>query len=90
MRGIEIPEFPVLRGQDAIDALNEIIKDLEQQKGKELTKKQAKALMKVANELIHSIREEMLIEASRKPKRGKFAIFRKFEGSTLPKLEFRI
>ncbi len=87
MRVIEIPEFPTLRGQEAIDALNEIIKELEQQKGKELTEKQAKALIKVANGLISSIKVEIDSKISDKRKPSRFAVFRKFEDSVLPRLQ---
>lgn len=87
MRVIEIPEFPTLRGQEAIDALNEIIKELEQQKGKELTEKQAKALIKVANGLISSIKVEIDSKISDKRKSSRFAVFRKFEDSVLPRLQ---
>jgi len=88
MRNLVIPEIPILRGQEAIEALNEIIKELEQQKGNELTEKQAKALMKVANELISSIKAEMDSEASNKRKLGKFAVFKRFEDTVLPRLQF--
>ncbi len=87
MRVIEIPEFPTLRGQEAIDALNEIIKELEQQKGKELTEKQAKALIKVANGLISSIKVEIDSKIPDKRKSSRFAVFRKFEDSVLPRLQ---
>lgn len=87
MRVIEIPEFPTFRGQEAIDALNEIIKELEQQKGKELTEKQAKALIKVANGLISSIKVEIDSKISDKRKPSRFAVFRKFEDSVLPRLQ---
>ncbi len=84
---IEIPEFPTLRGQEAIDALNEIIRELEEQKGKELTKKQAKALIKFANGLISSIETEMSSETSGKNKPKHFAFFKKFEDAILPRLQ---
>jgi len=87
MKLIEIPQFPALRGQDAIEALNEIIREFEEQKGKELTEKQAKALIKFANGLISSIEAEMSSGTSdrNKPKR---ALFKKFEDAILPRLQF--
>jgi len=87
MKLIEIPQFPTLRGQDAIEALNEIIKEFEEQKGKELTEKQAKALIKFANGLISSIEAEMSSGASDRNK-PKCALFKKFEDAVLPKLQF--
>jgi ribosomal protein L17 len=88
MKVIEIPEFPTLRGQDAIDALNEMIKELEEQKGKELTEKQAKALIMVANQLITSVRAEMHSEGSDKHKLRRFSAFEKFENRVLPRFQF--
>jgi len=87
MQLIEIPQFPTLRGQDAIEALNEIIKELEEQKGKELTEKQAKALIKFANGLISSIEAEMSSGTSNRNK-PKSAFFKKFEDAVLPRLQF--
>lgn len=81
MQAIRIPEISTLRGQDAINALNEIIKDLEKQMDKELTEKQAEILMKVANELIYCIKQEMLTGTADKYKPHAFAAFRKFEDS---------
>ena len=52
---IEIPEFPKLRGKNAIKALHGLIAELEEQRGKELTDKQTKALIKAAKGLISSI-----------------------------------
>ena len=53
-----IPEFPTLRGEAAIKALNEYIAELEEQKPVELTDKQVNAIIKFARELITSIRSE--------------------------------
>lgn len=86
---IKVPEFPILRGQDAIDALNEIVKELKEQKDKELTVKQAKALTKFANGLILSIQAEMSLETPTK-KRPKHAtaFLKKFEDALSPMLHF--
>jgi len=83
---IEIPEFQVLRGQDAIDALNEIIKELKEHKDKELTAKQAKALTKFANGLILSIQAEMssMVSTKKTPKHSAF--LKKFEDILSPRL----
>ena len=58
MRYIEIPDFPILRGEKAIKALYDFINELEEQRGKELTDKQTDALIKLAHGLISSIEEE--------------------------------
>jgi hypothetical protein len=55
MQPIEIPEFEILRGEKAIDALYVFINELEEQRDKELTDKQTNALIKLANGLISSI-----------------------------------
>jgi hypothetical protein len=87
-RMIEIPEFPVLRGQEAIDALNEIVKELKEHKDKELTVKQAKALTKFANGLILSIQAEMSSEAPTKKRPKHAAFLKKFEDALSPVLHF--
>ena len=57
---IEIPEFSVLRGEEAIWPLLDFINEVEEDRSKGwLTKKQAKALIKLANGLISSIEAEM-------------------------------
>jgi len=38
MQPIEIPELPKLRGEEAIEALYDFVNELEEQKGKELTR----------------------------------------------------
>ncbi len=58
MRRIEVPDFPILRGEDAIDALQGYIRELDKQKKPELTKNQKEALMKLANGLISAIKKE--------------------------------
>jgi len=85
---IEVPQFPVLHGQDAIDALNEIIKELKEQKTKELTVKQAKALIKFANGLILSIQAEMSSETLVKKRPKHAAFLKRFEDALYPRLHF--
>ena len=58
MQPVEIPEFPKLRGEEAIEALNDFVRELEEQRGKELTDKQTTALMKFSLGLISSIEAE--------------------------------
>jgi len=55
---IEIPEIPELRGQKAIRALYNAITELEEQRGDQLTDKQARALIKIAKGMISSIQVE--------------------------------
>jgi len=66
MQFIEVPEFPRLRGEKAIEALYDFVNELEEQRGKELTDKQAAALIKFAKGLILSIEEEKLSGTSDK------------------------
>lgn len=58
MQPIEIPKFRRLRGKKAIKALHDFINELEEQRGEELTEKQAAALIKFARGLISSIEAE--------------------------------
>lgn len=58
MAFIEIPEMQVLQGSEAIELLNQMIKEFQQQKGARLTEKQAAALTKTANQMILMIRRE--------------------------------
>ena len=58
MQPFEIPEFPKLRGEEAIEALHEFSRELEEQRGKELTDKQTTALTKFSLGLISSIEAE--------------------------------
>jgi len=62
---IEIPKLPTWRGEEAIEALQEIIKEFEQQRGKELTDNQANAMIKLAKGLISSIEAEIASSKSR-------------------------
>lgn len=55
---IEIPEIPKLRGEKAIRTLYSAIAELEEQRGNQLTDKQAKALIKIAKGMILSIQVE--------------------------------
>ncbi len=54
---IEIPESPVLHGEEAIRALQDFIDELEQKKN-ELADKQSKTLIKIAKVLIVAIEAE--------------------------------
>jgi len=58
MEFLEIPEFPILHGEEAINAINDFIKELEEQKSRKLTEKQAKTLIKFAKGLITAIEAE--------------------------------
>ena len=58
MQPIEMLQFPKLRGEEAIEALCEFVRELEEQRGKELTDKQTTALMKFSLGLISSIQAE--------------------------------
>jgi hypothetical protein len=66
MQFVEIPEFPRLRGQKAVEALYEFVDELEEQRGEELTDKQTTALIKFARGLISSIEVEMRSSISEK------------------------
>ena len=77
-----IPEFQTLRGEEAIEALNEYIAELEEQKPVELTDKQVDALIKFARGLIASIK----LETPKDPIQQKhFAPFKKVH-AVLPRL----
>ena len=58
MESVKIPKFRRLRGEAAVEALNEFIAELEDQRGKELTDKQTNALIKLAKGLIAAINTE--------------------------------
>jgi len=58
MEYFEKPEFSVLSGEDAIKALNEYIEELQKGENKELTKKQTRAMIKLARGLIATIEME--------------------------------
>lgn len=55
MQTMILPSFPQLKGEEAITALNRLLKELVT-KDKKLTKKQAKIPTKLANWLIYSIK----------------------------------
>ena len=69
MNSIMLPEFPQLKGEEAITALNTFLEGLENRDEK-LTKKQTKTLKKFAKGLISSIRAEQKMES---PKEMGFA-----------------
>lgn len=58
MQSIEIPEFPRVRGEKVIEALYDFINEFVEQRDKELTDKQATALIKLTKELTSSIEAE--------------------------------
>lgn len=58
MQFIEIPEFPTLRGEQAIRVLNDFISDLEKRRGKDFTDKQTTALFEFARGLISSLKAD--------------------------------
>jgi hypothetical protein len=64
MQPIEIPEFEILRGEKAIEALHVFINELEGQRGEKLTDKQTNALIKLAKGLISFIETETPLEIS--------------------------
>ena len=78
MRYIEIPEFPVFRGEKAIKFLRDFANELEEHRSEELTVKQAAALIKIAKGLISSIEAEMCTKE--KPRR-KFKFLNRFSAS---------
>lgn len=58
MQPVETPEFPRVRGEKTIEALYDFINEFTEQRGKDLTDKQATALIKFAKELISSVEAE--------------------------------
>ena len=64
-----LPKFPRLKGEEAIVALNNFIKELET-RDKKLTKKQTKTLKLLAKGIISSIKAE---QSSEVPKEMAFA-----------------
>lgn len=70
MQYIEVPKSQSWRGEEAIEALQEIIKEFEQQKGKELTGQQADSLIKFAKVLISAIEAEVAAGKSKKTMKG--------------------
>lgn len=76
MQPIQIPEFPKLRDEEATEALHDFIKELEEQRGKELTDKQTTALIKFSLGLISSI------EADNRSKRIRNRLFEQMKEET--------
>jgi len=66
MQLIEVPEFPRLRGEEAIAALSNFVGELEKQRDKELTDEQTTVLTKFAKGLISSIKTEKRFNTSDK------------------------
>jgi len=58
MQYLTIPKSQILHGEEAVKALNDYIKILEEQKPEELTDNQVKALTQSARALISSIQSE--------------------------------
>jgi hypothetical protein len=82
MSFIEVPEMPVLHGEEAVDLLNQMIKEFQQQKGTRLTDKQAEALTKAANQMISIIRGEMWAKSTGKIHiSNRLGFFKKFRSS---------
>jgi len=81
---IEIPEMPVLHGEEAVEFLNQMIKEFQQQKGTRLTDKQAEALTKAANQMITIIRGETWAKSTGKLHiSNRLGLFKRFRGSRL-------
>jgi uncharacterized ferredoxin-like protein len=79
MAFIEMPEIPVLRGEEAVEVLNQKIEEFQQEKGKRLTEKQAETLTKAANQMILIIRSKPPTEKLHVPDRLGF--FKRFRSS---------
>jgi len=58
MESLRVPDFPTLHGKEAIKALCDFIGELKEQKGRELSEKQAAAMIKLAEGLISTIEKE--------------------------------
>jgi hypothetical protein len=58
MQYYERPEIYVLKGEEAIEALNNYVEELKEKTPEELTKKQAKVMIKLAKGLIQTIENE--------------------------------
>lgn len=68
MQQFEMPELSVLRGEDAVAALQEYIDQLEENGDEDLTESQTKALIRLARGLISTIEAEShACEPKRKP-----------------------
>jgi len=84
MAFIEIPEMPVLNGEEAIELLGEMIREFQQQRGTRLTEKQADALTKAANQIISMIRGESKAKSLGKSRSsGCLSFFKRFGASRL-------
>jgi hypothetical protein len=78
---IEIPDSLILRGDEAVEALQYFVNQVEEQRGKKITEKQADALLKIADALIVTIKAETLVKSDKTKKAerfcGLFTFFRK-------------
>jgi hypothetical protein len=82
MSFIEIPEMPVLQGEEAVELLNQMIKEFQLQKGSRLTGKQAEALTRAANQMISIIRGEMWAKSAGKLHiSNRLGFFKRFRSS---------
>lgn len=82
MSFIEIPEIPVLHGEEAVELLNQKIEEFQQQKGKRLTEKQAETLTEAANQMISIIRAETRAKSTGKPHTSnRLGLFERFRRS---------
>ena len=61
-----LPNFPRLKGEEAITALNNFINELEEKRDKKLTKKQTNTLKKFAKGIISSINAEQGKDSAKK------------------------
>ena len=87
-RSIKTPEFPRLRGGEAIEALCYYILELEEQRGKELTEKQTTALIKLTKRLISSIEAETRLSIADKEIRARWLGENKAKKSQLKWLRY--
>jgi len=84
MAFIEIPEMPVLHGEEAVELLNQMIKEFQQQKSTRLTDKQAEALTRAANQMISIIRGEIWAKSTGKLHiSSRLGLFKRLRGSRL-------
>jgi adenylosuccinate synthase len=79
---IQIPKIQKIQGEEAIIALQSFVTELEHNKERKLTKKQKRALIKIADSLITSIKEEMPNKKDKKAvqtfsEQGSFALFKR-------------
>ncbi len=59
MKSSMLPEFPRLQCEEALEALHNFIKELDEKDNKDLTKKQTKTFKKLAKGIITTIEAEI-------------------------------